>query len=89
MSTLRKYQALLLVAVVAAPLGLIAARLVTVLLWSWILGLAGIVISIISVAAMALTRCPKCHALLGLGEATREFHSHCCPFCGVDLRKRI
>ena len=89
MSTLRKYQVLLLVAVVAAPLGLIVGDFVTVLFWSWVLGLAGIVISIISVVAMALTRCPKCHALLGLGEAAREFHSHCCPFCGIDLRNRI
>ena len=86
---MRKYQILLFVAVTAAPLGLVAARLVTVLFWSWILGFAGIVISTICVAVMALTRCPKCHALLGLAEAAREFHSHCCPYCGVDLRKRI
>jgi len=89
MSTLRKYQVLLLVAVTAAPLGLIAARIVTVLVWTWLLGLLGIVISVICVAAMALMRCPKCHALLGLDEAAREFHSHCCPYCGVDLTKRI
>jgi hypothetical protein len=89
MSTLRKYQILSLVAVTAAPLGLIAARIVTVLFWSWLLGLVGIVISVVCVAAMALTRCPKCHGLLGLTEAAREFHSHCCPHCGVDLRNRI
>jgi len=89
MSTLLKYQLLLFAAVVAAPLGLIAARIVTVLSWSWFLGLAGIGISLAAVATMALTRCPKCHALLGLGEAAREFHSHCCPSCGLDLRKRI
>jgi hypothetical protein len=89
MSTLRKYQILLLAAVTAAPLGLIAARFATVLIWSWLLGLLGIVISIICVAAMALMRCPQCHALLGVAEAAREFHSHCCPYCGVDLRNRI
>ena len=89
MSTLRKYQVLLLVAVVAAPLGLIVARIVPVLFWSWLSGLAGIVISVICVAAMALTRCPKCHALLGLGEAAHEFQSHSCPYCGVDLRNRM
>ena len=79
----------MLVAVTGAPLGLMAARLVTVLFWSWLLGFAGIIITTAAVAAMALTRCPKCHALLGLGEAAREFHSHCCPFCGTDLRNRI
>ncbi|HEX3432279.1 MAG TPA: hypothetical protein VHT03_15500 [Rhizomicrobium sp.] len=89
MSTLRKFQILLFLAVIAAPLGLIAARMVTVLFWSWVVGFAGLVISIVSVAAMALTRCPRCHALLGLGEAAREFHSHCCPSCGMDLRKRM
>ena len=89
MSTLRKYQVLLLVAVTAAPLGLIAARVVSVLFWSWIDGLAGIAVSLTCLAAMALTRCPKCHELLGLEEAAREFQSHCCPYCGIDLRKRI
>ena len=89
MSTLRKYQILLLVAVAAAPLGLVATWFVKVLFWSWIAGLAGIAISLGSLAAMALTRCPKCHTLLGLDEAAREFQSHCCPYCGVDLRKRI
>ena len=89
MSTLRKYQLLLLVAVIAAPLGLTVARLVTVLFWSWIAGLAGIAVSVACVAAMALTRCPKCHTLLGLEEAAREFQSHCCPYCGIDLTRRI
>ena len=89
MSTLRKYQVLLLVAVLAAPLGLIIARIATVLLWSWIAGIAGIAVSLTCLAAMALTRCPKCHTLLGLEEATREFQSHCCPNCGIDLTKRI
>jgi hypothetical protein len=89
MSTLRKYQILLLVAVAAATLGLIVARIVPVLSWSWIFGLGGIAISLACVAAMALMRCPKCHALLGLEEAAREFHSHCCPYCGVDLSKRV
>jgi hypothetical protein len=89
MSTLRKYQLLLAVAVVAAPLGLIVARMTTVLFWTWVSGLAGIVISVLCVAIMALTRCPKCHALLGLGEAAHEFQSHSCPYCGVDLRTRM
>lgn len=88
MSTLRKYQVLLLVAVVAAPLGLIATWLVKVSFWSWIAGLAGIAISLAALTVMALTRCPKCHGLLGLEEATREFQSHCCPYCGIDLTKR-
>ena len=89
MSTLRKYQLLLLGAVVSAPLGLIVARVVTVLLWSWIAGVVGIAVSLACLAVMALTRCPKCHTLLGLEEATREFQSHCCPNCGIDLAKRI
>ena len=89
MSTFRKYQVLLLVAVVAAPLGLYLARIVSVLAWSWIAGLIGIAVSLASLAVMALTRCPKCHSLLGLEEAAREFQSHCCPYCGIDLRKRI
>lgn len=88
-STLRKYQVLLLVAVAAAPLGLIVARIVPVLFWSWIAGFAGIIVSLAAVGAMALTRCPNCHALLGIAEAAREFHSHCCPYCGVDLRERV
>lgn len=89
MTTLRKYQALLLVAIVAAPLGLAATWFVKVLFWSWIAGLAGIAVSLVSLGAMALTRCPKCHNLLGLEEATREFQSHCCPYCGIDLTKRM
>lgn len=89
MSTLRKYQVLLAVAVISAPLGLIVARIVTVLQWSWIAGVAGIAVSLGSLAVMALTRCPNCHTLLGLEEATREFQSHCCPHCGIDLTKRI
>lgn len=89
MSTLRKYQVLLLVAVVAAPLGLMATWFIKVLFWSWIAGVAGIAFSLASLTVMALTRCPKCHALLGLEEAAREFQSHCCPNCGIDLTKRI
>lgn len=80
---------LLAVAVVSAPLGLIIARLVTVLEWSWIAGVAGIAVSLASLVVMALTRCPKCHTLLGLEEAAREFQSHCCPNCGTDLTKRM
>ncbi|HLY06785.1 MAG TPA: hypothetical protein VKR31_13665, partial [Rhizomicrobium sp.] len=60
MSTLRKYQILLLVAIVAAPLGLMATWFVKVLFWSWIAGIAGLAISLASLGAMALTRCPKC-----------------------------
>ena len=89
LSTLQKYHVLLAIALTGAPLGLIAARFITVLFWSWIVGFAGIAVTIVSVAVMALTRCPKCDALLGLAEASREFHSHCCPFCGADLRIRM
>ena len=89
MSTLQKYQTLLVAAVIAAPIGLIIARIVPVLFWGWVSGLAGIVVSVLCVAAMALTRCPKCHALLGLGEAAHEFQSHSCPYCGIDLRTRM
>lgn len=89
MSTLTKYHILLLATVVAAPLGLIVARIVSVLSWSWIAGFAGILISVVCFATMALMRCPKCHALLGLAEAAREFQSHCCPYCGIDLSKRM
>jgi hypothetical protein len=80
---------LLLTAVIAAPLGLTIARIVPVLFWSWTAGLVGIIVSVICVAGMALARCPRCHALLGIAEAAREFQSHRCPFCGVDLRSRI
>ena len=89
MSTLRKYLILLAIAVVAAPLGLFVARIVTVLFWSWIAGLAGIAISLACLTAMGLTRCPKCHTLLGLQEAAHEFQSHCCPYCGIDLTTRM
>jgi len=89
MSTLRKYQVLLLGAIVAAPLGLMATWIVKVLFWSWMVGVAGIAVSLTCLTVMALTRCPKCHTLLGLEEATREFQSHCCPNCGIDLTKRI
>jgi anaerobic selenocysteine-containing dehydrogenase len=82
---LRKYQAFLAIAVVAAPAGLAGARIFPV--WSQLSALTGIGVSVICVVIMALLRCPNCHVLLGLSEAAREFQSNCCPNCGVDLRR--
>src|SRR5437764_992385 len=42
MSTLRKYQILLLLAVVAAPVGLIVARMAPVLFWGWVSGIGAV-----------------------------------------------
>jgi hypothetical protein len=85
-STLRKYQALSVVAMLAAPLGLGLTWAVPPA-WSNVSAISGLVVSVVCVFAMALLRCPSCHHQLGLGEAAREFQSHCCPHCGADLRK--
>lgn len=85
-STLRKFQVLLAVAVIAAPAGLILTRYVPPG-WTNVAALAGLLISLVCVFAMAMLRCPKCHHLLGLSEAAREFQSNACPRCGCDLRR--
>jgi predicted RNA-binding Zn-ribbon protein involved in translation (DUF1610 family) len=82
---LRKFQALLVLAVIAAPAGLALTRIVPPD-WSQISALTGISISLVCVFSMALLRCPKCHHLLGLSEVAREFRSDSCPHCGFDLR---
>ncbi len=86
MSTLRKYQALSILAILAAPLGLGLTWAVPPS-WSNVSAISGLAISIISVFAMAMLRCPSCHHQLGLAEAAQEFQSHCCPRCGADLHK--
>jgi hypothetical protein len=86
MSTLRKYQALSIVAVLAAPAGLALTWFVPPA-WSNVSAVSGLAISALGVFAMALIRCPSCHNQLGLAEAAREFQSHCCPHCGADLRQ--
>ncbi|HEY3637609.1 MAG TPA: hypothetical protein VGK90_05600, partial [Rhizomicrobium sp.] len=84
-STLRKYQAFLIIAVLAAPAGLALTWFVPPF-WSNIAAVCGLLITLVSVLSMALLRCPHCRHQLGLGEAAHEFHSHCCPRCGTDLR---
>ncbi|HTT82534.1 MAG TPA: hypothetical protein VMF67_03550 [Rhizomicrobium sp.] len=86
MSTLRKYQALSIIAILAAPTGLALTWTVPPA-WIDVSALSGLFISLACVAAMALLRCPNCHHQLGLTEAAREFQSHCCPHCGADLQK--
>jgi hypothetical protein len=85
-STLRKFQALLAVALIAAPAGLILTWYVPPG-WTNISALAGLFLSLVCVFGMALLRCPDCHHLLGLSEAAREFQSNACPKCGRDLRR--
>lgn len=86
MSTLRKFQALLVVAVIAAPAGLILTWYVPPR-WTNVAALAGLFVSLVCVFAMAMVRCPNCRHLLGLSEAAREFGSGACPHCGSDLRR--
>jgi len=86
-STLRKFQALLVLAVIAAPAGLAMTRVVSPE-WSNISALAGLSVSLVCVFCMALLRCPKCHHQLGLSEVAREFRSDSCPHCGFDLASR-
>ncbi|MGH6887867.1 MAG: hypothetical protein ACREHF_01485 [Rhizomicrobium sp.] len=85
MSTLRKFQALLAVALIAAPAGLILIWYVPPA-WTNVSALAGLFVSLVCVFVMATLRCPKCHQLLGLSEAARELQSNACPHCGYDLR---
>lgn len=84
-SVLRRFQALLVVALIAAPTGLVLTWYVPTA-WTNIAALAGLFISLVSVFAMAALRCPNCKHLLGLSEAAREFESKACPHCGCDLR---
>ena len=90
MSIMRRFQVLLAVAVLAAPAGLALTWFVPPA-WSNVSAIAGLSITLLSVFAMALLRCPNCHHQLGLAEAAREFqsefHAHSCPHCGADLRK--
>jgi uncharacterized membrane protein YccC len=83
-STLRKYQAFSILAILAAPAGLALTWFVPPA-WSNVSALSGLGIALLCVLAMALLRCPSCHQQLGLAEAAREFQSHCCPHCGADL----
>ncbi|MGH6878057.1 MAG: hypothetical protein ACREHV_11885 [Rhizomicrobium sp.] len=84
MSTLRKFQVLLLIAVLAAPAGLAIARY-SPPAWTDGAALAGIAVTLVCVGCMALLRCPNCRHLLGLAEAAHEFQSNACPHCGFDL----
>jgi hypothetical protein len=85
LSTLRKYQAFSIVAILAAPAGLASTWFVPSA-WSNFSAITGIAVCVLCVFAMALLRCPHCRHQLGLSEAAREFQSHCCPYCGADLR---
>jgi hypothetical protein len=84
-STLRKYQALSIIAVLAAPLG-VGLTWAFPPPWSHVAALSGLGVTLLCVFAMAMLRCPHCHQQLGLSEAAREFQSHCCPRCGADLQ---
>jgi hypothetical protein len=85
-STLRKYQAFSIIAVLAAPAGL-GLTWVVPPAWSDVSAISGLFISLVCVFAMGMLRCPSCHHQLGLAEAAQEFQSHCCPRCGADLHK--